>query len=150
MRQTPNGLIAAVVHQDRGVIWRSKLTDDEKERIEGAVCSGQTPDPIYDQMGQRREVFLYAVEAVVRRRGDFAAFAPTPERVVRLRDDRRLRWEDLAACVFGDASRTTDVKRLYDAQQGPNASRRSYTGRGRRSPDMGVPSPLPPRRHRGL
>src|SRR6266699_2233535 len=56
--------------------------------------------------------------------------------VAALRDERQLRWERFAARVFGDARRVEEVRSHYDQAHGPGASARSYTGRGRRFPEM--------------
>ncbi len=76
------------------------------------------------------------IEEEARLAGEFGAFDPTPQAVVMLRDQRELRWERIAARIYGDARRTDDVQALYDQELGEGASRRSYTGRGRRFPEM--------------
>ena len=63
-------------------------------------------------------------------------YAATDEVVLKLRDGRRLRWERIAARIFSDAGRTRDAKALYDRAKGDGAAARSYTGRGRRFPEM--------------
>jgi hypothetical protein len=76
------------------------------------------------------------LEEEARLSGELDAFDPTPETVVRLRDDRNLRWEAIAVRIFGAVRRIGDVKALYDELKGEGAHRRSYTGRGRRFPEM--------------
>jgi hypothetical protein len=77
-----------------------------------------------------------AIEEEARLAGELSAFDATDESVRYLRDRRRLRWERIAARVFGEARRTSAAKALYDAAKGEGAARRSYTGRGRRFPGM--------------
>lgn len=48
----------------------------------------------------------------------------------------RLRWERIAVRIFGDPNRRDEAKTLYDRARGSGASKRSYTGRGRRFPEM--------------
>lgn len=106
-------------------------------RIRRALQAGQTPDQIAKK-GRTvdRGVFLAAIEEEAKRDGEFHTLAPTPAVVARLRDTRQLRWERIAVRVFGDPSRCEQAKALYDKARGPGASKRSYTGRGRRFPDM--------------
>jgi hypothetical protein len=97
---------------------------------------GYTPDQIYSRQGRRRAIYLTAIEEEAANCGELNQFPPTAESVVKLRDRRRLRWERIAARVFGDAGRVADAKRLYDSAMGSGAAARSYTGRGRRFPKM--------------
>jgi len=102
---------------------------------------------IRDQLGQGlgsheiahgdRETFFAVLEEEARLAGELGAFEATPENVVMLRDERTLRWEAIAARVFGGVRRVGEVKALYDELKGQGAARRSYTGRGRRFPGMG-------------
>ncbi len=108
----------------------------DREHIREQLRSGLTPDQIYTAMGEKRINWLTAIEEEARLADELGTFQPTPENVVALRDERQLRWERIAARVFGDARRTADVRSLYDQEGGPDASSRSYTGRGRRYPDM--------------
>jgi len=68
--------------------------------------------------------------------GELIDGEPTPDDAVRLRDERRLRWQAIAARLFGDARRSAQAKALYDQARGPGAAKRSWTGRGRVFPDM--------------
>lgn len=97
---------------------------------------GFTPDQIYSRRGRRRGVYLTAIEEEARSQGELGEYEATDEVVLKLRDRRQLRWERIAARIFGDASRTTDAKALYDRAKGAGAAARSYTGRGRRFPEM--------------
>src|SRR5947209_19928552 len=83
-----------------------------------------------------RAIHHATLEEQARLDGELGAIEPTPENVVRLRDDRHLRWEAIAARLFGRVTNTAGVKALYDQLKGEGAARRSYTGRGRRFPDM--------------
>ncbi len=108
----------------------------DREHVREQLRSGLTPDQIYTAMGAKRLYWLTAIEEEARLDNELAAFPATAESVVALRDERQLRWERIAARVFGDARRTEDVRSLYDQAHGPDASSRSYTGRGRRFPEM--------------
>lgn len=107
-----------------------------REAIRDALRAGLTPDQIFARNGRRRSVYLLAIEEEARLEGEHDAFAATPDNAARLRDQRELRWERIAVRLFGDPRRMTAVRDLYDAAKGVGASKRSYTGRGRRFPDM--------------
>jgi uncharacterized protein with ParB-like and HNH nuclease domain/alkylated DNA nucleotide flippase Atl1 len=108
----------------------------DREQVREQLRSGLTPDQVYTAMGAKRGYWLTAIEEEARLEGELAAFPADPESIAALRDERRLRWERIAARVFGDARRGAEVRRLYDQAHGPDASARSYTGRGRRFPEM--------------
>jgi len=108
----------------------------DREQVREQLRSGLTPDQVYTAMGARRVYWLTAIEEEARLEGELAAFPASSGSVSALRDERQLRWERIAARVFGDARRVADVRRLYDQAHGPDASARSYTGRGRRFPEM--------------
>src|SRR5262249_32819655 len=76
---------------------------------------------IYREFGNRREVWLIAIEEEARLGGTLGTTAATPENVVALRDQENLRWERIAARVFADPRRTEQVKRSYDQARGPGA-----------------------------
>jgi hypothetical protein len=110
-------------------------SDDDRLRalIRDGLATGLSPDQIYAANGKRRAVYLAALEEEAMRVGEFDAFEPSPEVVADLRERDGYRWERIAVRVFGDPRRTTDVRDLYDQAKGePGASRRSWTGRGRR------------------
>jgi hypothetical protein len=98
--------------------------------------AGLTPDQIYARTDRARATYLIAIEEEAALEGELGAFTPTPKTVTDLRDRRNLRWERIAARILSDAARTTDVKKRYDQARGPGAHRKSYTGRGRRFPEM--------------
>jgi alkylated DNA nucleotide flippase Atl1 len=108
----------------------------DRELIREQLRSGQTPQQIFDAMGEKRAHWLTALEEEARLESELAAFPATPDSVARLRDERGLRWERIAARVFGDANKVAAVRRLYDEMHGPGASGRSYTGRGRHFREM--------------
>jgi hypothetical protein len=114
----------------------SAEADVPREAIREALIGGATPDQIYERHGRRNVVWLVALEEEAGLAGELAAFEATPDAVVSLRDQRGLRWERIAVRVYGDARKTEAVKRLYDEVHGQGAARRSYTGRGRRYPEM--------------
>jgi hypothetical protein len=104
--------------------------------VRDKLDAGMTPDQIYRDSGNRRAAWLIAIEEEARRAGVLGATPATPEEVAKLRDGENLRWERIAARVFADAKRSNDVRDLYDEAKGTGASRRSYTGRGRRVADI--------------
>jgi alkylated DNA nucleotide flippase Atl1 len=108
----------------------------DREQVREQLRSGLTPDQVYTAMGAKRVYWLTAIEEEARLDNELAAFPANPESVVALRDERQLRWERIAARVFGDARRVSDVRDLYDEARGTDASSQSYTGRGRRFPSM--------------
>ncbi len=108
----------------------------DREQVREQLRSGLTPDQVYTAMGARRVYWLTAIEEEARLEGELATFPASPGSAAALRDERQLRWERIAARVFGDARRVAEVRRLYDQAHGPDASSRSYTGRGRRFPEM--------------
>jgi alkylated DNA nucleotide flippase Atl1 len=108
----------------------------DRDRVRELLQSGLTPDGVYKEMGSRQVYWLRAIEEEARLNDELAAYEASPASVVALRDGRQLRWERIAARVFGDAGRSAEVRNLYEEMQGAGASSRSYTGRGRRFPDM--------------
>ena len=114
------------------------MTEDQidREAIRTSIRAGQTPDQICKRSPHRRAVYLAAIEEEARLEGEFGAFEPSEEVVRYLRDNRNLRWERIAARVYGEAGKTTAAKALYDSAKGEGAAERSYTGRGRRFPAM--------------
>jgi len=97
----------------------------DREQTWNDAGSGTNPE-------RTRGEWLATIEDEARLANEFGAFLAAPAAVVELRDDRQLRWERIAARVFGDARRTSEVRELYDESKGPHPSSRSYTGRGRR------------------
>ena len=108
----------------------------DRELVREQLRSGLTPGQVSAAMGDKRVDWLTAIEEEARLENEFAASPASPDSVAALRDERRLRWERIAARVFGDAGRVDEVRSLYDQAHGPGASARSYTGRGRRFPEM--------------
>jgi len=115
---------------------RSEAAGPSREVIRTLLLDGTTADQIAARYGRRRGPWLVALEEEAKLDREFDAFAPTPENVVALREGRLLRWERIAVRVTGDPRSTLLVRRLYDEAKGQGASRRSYTGRGRRFEDM--------------
>ena len=108
----------------------------DREQVREQLRSGLTPGQVYQAMGAKRVYWLTAIEEEARLENELAAYPASPRSVAALRDERQLRWERIAARVFGDARRVEEVRSLYDQAHGPDASSRSYTGRGRRFPEM--------------
>src|SRR5436190_8322493 len=115
-----------------GVGRRSSVPVD-REEIREQLRQGLGPDQI--ARGDR-ETHHAVLEEEAHLAGELGAVEATPENVVLLRDERKLRWEAIAARLFGGVRRVGEVKALYDQLQGEGAARRSYTGRGRRFPGM--------------
>ena len=68
--------------------------------------------------------------------GELIDGEPMPDDAVRLRDGQKLRWQAVAARLFGDARQTRQAQALYDQAKGSGAAKRSWTGRGRVFPEM--------------
>ena len=77
----------------------------DREQVREQLRSGLTPGQIYAAMGAKRVYWLTAIEEEARLENELAAFPASPRSVAALRDDRQLRWERIAARVFGDARR---------------------------------------------
>lgn len=107
-----------------------------REAIRELLRSGLDTSETSDRLGGGRNLWLDVLEEEARITGEMLTRVPTPEDAVSLRDERNLRWERIAARLYGNARRTSDVKRLYDQVKGEGAAKRSYTGRGRVFPDM--------------
>ncbi|MHA0285622.1 DUF262 domain-containing protein [Mycobacterium sp. C3-094] len=107
-----------------------------REAIRELLRSGMGTSEISDRLGGGRNLWLDVLEEEAVLSGEVLERMPTSQDAVTLRDDRNLRWERIAARLYGDARRTDAVKRLYDGAKGEGASRRSYTGKGRLFPDM--------------
>jgi hypothetical protein len=116
----------------------ASLTIDaaDREQVREKLRSGLSTEQVYRAMGAKRAYWLTAIEEEARLDNELAAYPGNPHSVAALRDERQLRWERIAARVFGDARRTDEVRSLYDEAQGPGASSRSYNGRDRRFPEM--------------
>jgi len=108
----------------------------DREHVRQQLRSGMTPQQICEDMGDKRIYWLTAIEEEARLAGELAAYPATPDAITALRDERQLRWERIAARIYGDATRVQEVRKLYDQEHGQDASAHSYTGRGRRFPDM--------------
>lgn len=115
---------------------RTPAGEDDRHKIADLLAEGLTPEQVNNRLGPERAIWIAAIEEQARHVGELAAFPATPESVAWLRDERALRWEAIAARIFGDARKTTATKRLYDEARGIGAWRRSWTGRGRRFAEM--------------
>jgi len=101
--------------------------DAIREQLEQGLTVGQ----ICEAAADKRAAYLMAIEAEARLAGRLNNSQPNAENAASLRDERHLRWERIAARLYGDARRVDDAKRLYDEARGAGAAKRSYTGRGR-------------------
>lgn len=103
-----------------------------RELLRGGLDTSETSN----LLGGGRNLWLDVLEEEAKLTGEVLTRVPTPDDAVALRDGRNLRWERIAARLYGNARRTADVKRLYDQAKGEGAAKRSYTGKGRLFPDM--------------
>jgi hypothetical protein len=110
----------------------------DREQIREQLRQGLGPDTI--AKGDRATHHA-TLEEQARIEGELGGFEPTPDNVVYLRDERQLRWEAIAVRIYGGVRDIGAVKALYDERKGAGAHRRSYTGRGRRFPDMTAQDP---------
>lgn len=101
--------------------------DAIREQLEQGLTVGQ----ICEAAADKRAAYLMAIEEEARLAGELNNSQPNAENAASLRDERHLRWERIAARLYGDARRVDDAKRLYDEARGAGAAKRSYTGRGR-------------------
>jgi alkylated DNA nucleotide flippase Atl1 len=108
----------------------------DREQVREHLRAGLTPGQVCTVMGDKRVYWLTAIEEEARLENELATVPASPGPVAAMRDERRLRWEQIAARVFGDARQVEAVRSLYDQARGTGASSRSYTGRGRRFPEM--------------
>jgi hypothetical protein len=115
---------------------RAEAQGPDREAIRTLLADGMTPDQIASRYGRRRGPWLVAIEEEAKLEGEFNTFSPTPENVTSLRNARTLRWERIAVRITGDPRSTSLARALYDEANGVGASRRSYTGKGRRFEEM--------------
>jgi len=115
---------------------RARIDGVDRDRIGDLLMAGLTPEQVKQRLGPSRGVWLAAIEEEARREGELDAFPATPGSIVQLRDEGTLRWEAIAARVYGDARKVRRVKQLYDEAKGVGAAKRSYAGRGRRFAEM--------------
>ena len=111
-------------------------TTPSREAIRELLSSGLNTSETSDRLGGGRDLWLDVLEEAARLAGEILTGAPTPADAVHLRDERSMRWERIAARLYGNSRRTDDAKQLYDQAKGEGAAKRSYTGKGRLFPDM--------------
>lgn len=107
-----------------------------RESIRELLRSGLTTSETSDRLGGGRNLWLIVLEEEARLANEILTRAPIPADAVALRDNRTMRWERMAARLYGNARRVGDAQRLYDQAKGEGAARRSYTGKGRMFPEM--------------
>ena len=107
-----------------------------RDAIREQLQQGLTFEEICSAAPDKRAVYLTAIEEEARLAGELNNVEPNAENAASLRDELHLRWERIAARLYGDARRVDDAKRLYDEGRGEGAAKRSYTGRGRHFRDM--------------
>ncbi|MDV3135634.1 DUF262 domain-containing HNH endonuclease family protein [Mycobacterium sp. 29Ha] len=111
-------------------------TPPTREAMRELLRSGMTTSETSDHLGGGRNLWLDVLEEDARVSGEMLDRAPVPADAVALRDERQLRWEKIAARLYGSSRRVDEVKRLYDQAKGVGAAKRSFTGRGRLFPEM--------------
>lgn len=107
-----------------------------REAIRELLGTGLTTSETSDRLGGGRNLWLDVLEEDARISGEILDRVPTPADAVSLRDERNMRWEKIAARLYGNSRRVADVQRLYDQAKGEGAAKRSFTGRGRMFPGM--------------
>ncbi|WP_425004482.1 DUF262 domain-containing protein [Mycolicibacterium sp. S3B2] len=107
-----------------------------RESIRELLRSGLSTSETSNRLGGGRNLWLDVLEEDAYLAGEVLEREPHPEDAVALRDERNLRWEKIAARLYGNARRTNEAKQLYDQAKGEGAARRSFTGKGRLFPEM--------------
>ncbi len=112
------------------------VTPGDRDAIRADLAAGLSPVQIYNRRGRQRNVFNAAIEEEARSDGELGAHAATPEAVARLRENLHLRWERVAAFVFGSADQVAEAKRLYDVAKSRGLARGAPPSRrNARTPD---------------
>lgn len=111
-------------------------TPPTREAIRALLRSGLDTSETSDRLGGGRDLWLTVLEEEARVADEILTRPPEPADAVALRDERSMRWERIAARLYGDSRRVTDTKRLYDQAKGEGAAKRSYTGKGRVFPEV--------------
>ncbi|MDY6999911.1 MAG: hypothetical protein SW019_25250, partial [Actinomycetota bacterium] len=116
----------------------TESTDASKirESIRELLRSGLNTSETSNRLGGGRNLWLDVLDEDAHLAGEVLEREPHPEDAVALRDERNLRWEKIAARLYGNSRRTNEAKQLYDQAKGEGAARRSFTGKGRLFPDM--------------
>lgn len=114
----------------------TSATHPSSEAIRELLRKGFDTSETSNRLGGGRNLWLDVLDEEARFTGEVLDRAPTPADAVALRDVRNLRWEKVAARLYGDSRRVGAAKRLYDQAKGEGAAKRSFTGRGRLFPDM--------------
>jgi hypothetical protein len=107
-----------------------------REAMRELLRSGMTTSETSDHLGGGRNLWLDVLEEDAKVSGEIFDRAPVPADAVALRDGQNMRWEKIAARLYGNSRRVDEVKRLYDQAKGEGAAKRSFTGRGRIFPEM--------------
>lgn len=114
----------------------SPLPPPTREALRELLRGGMTTSETSDHLGGGRNLWLDVLEEDARVSGEILDRVPVPADAVALRDARNMRWEKIAARLYGSSRRVDEVKRLYDQAKGEGAAKRSFTGRGRLFPEM--------------
>jgi hypothetical protein len=125
---------------DYAPISSAPMTDvqlpQSRESIRELLRSGLTSSETSDRLGGGRSLWLIVLEEEAKLANEIWTRPPSPSDAVALRDDRGMRWERIAARLYGNARRVGDAQHLYDQAKGEGAAKRSYTGKGRVFPEM--------------
>jgi hypothetical protein len=130
--------MAGLVNVRRGPVPKQGRTARALDPIEvpefvrQGIRDGLTPYEIERRGGTLAAIYLEEA----RQQGELDAYEATAANVEMLRK-RNLRWERIAARVFGDPRKKQEAKDLYNEAKGrEGAAQESYTGRGRRYSKM--------------
>lgn len=107
-----------------------------RDRIRELLRSGLTTSDTSDRLGGGRDLWLIVLEEEATLANEVLTREPSPADAVALRDGRNMRWERVAARLYGNPRRVAAAQRLYDQAKGEGAAKRSYTGKGRLFPEM--------------
>ena len=111
------------------------IDDADREQVRRQLRSGLTTGQVYAAMGDKRVYWLTVIEEEARLENELASYPATPGALQRSAMSASFAGNG-SPRVFGDARRVEEVTSLYDQAHGTGASSRSYTGRGRRFPEM--------------
>jgi hypothetical protein len=103
----------------------------DRASIRRQLPEGRGPD----QIAQGSRAVHHALLAEhARLDGELGTIEPSARNVVRLPDERQLRWEAIAVRIYGSVRDVATVRALHDELKGPSAHRRSSPAAGDASP----------------
>lgn len=134
--QVPSAPASSPLVQDPSPTENTAASPTLRDRIRELLRSGLTTSETSDRLGGGRDLWLIVLEEEARLANEVLTRAPSPGDAVALRDGQNMRWERVAARLYGDPRRVGAAQRLYDQAKGEGAAKRSYTGKGRMFPEM--------------